>query len=499
MFFFLASLLSIGGCVCGFGLQEPDTCFILAMGRWIVEHRSLPLTDPFSWTYAIMPNGGPFVVYQWLTAVLFYLTVNSFGALGLLILGGLMLSIAFVVVPLRIMNFFSVGTRYILPIAILMAFAECAHINMRPEIFSYCLFSMFLEILIRSDQCDKINVRAVVLLASLMIIWCNLHTAFVLGLILLLLWCIFSRIDSKFFQLGKPNATAEISLPLCLAATLINPYGIKLWQYLPHLFFTPLNATINELQKISLTSLTKPAYYPYFLLCALFLTLLYYKLKSRGIKDVGLKFPVIGILGIVQGACARRMLTFAALSLLPSIAVLLKDTATDRGQYELGLEKLLKTGRMRQAVICIATILAGILLTSIAVPAQIPESCAGFRAPIRAVTCLDKHPQTGRLLNDPHFGDVMMWRMNTCPPLFIDSRYDIYDFKLLGLYWDMVLCRNNWREKLQQLNIDWMILPPRVMLIQTLRKDPKWEIIYDEEDATALRKRKPEAEGINLN
>ncbi|MFX5358875.1 hypothetical protein ABTD15_19300, partial [Acinetobacter baumannii] len=45
---FAMFLIFHGCCIAGFVLKEPDICFLLASGRWIVEHGHLPLSDPFS-------------------------------------------------------------------------------------------------------------------------------------------------------------------------------------------------------------------------------------------------------------------------------------------------------------------------------------------------------------------------------------------------------------------------------------------------------------------
>ncbi len=459
------------------------------MGRWIFEHKSLPVTDPFSWTYAIMPHGGPFVIYQWLTAVLFYMMVNTFGAMGLLILGALLLSVAFIILPLLIVDFFGISIRYALLIVAIIALSACFYANICPEIFSYCLFPLFIAILLKSDQLAKIDRPIIILLVLLMLLWCNLHTTFVLGLILLLLWCILSRIDSALFQLGKPNVTAEIALPICLAITLVNPAGIKLWQYLPRIFTSPFNSSMLELQSISLAALANPFYYPYFLPSALFVGLLYHKLKTEGLKHVGLKYPVIGAVGIIQGCLAKHLLTFAALTLLPAIAVLFKNIRVELSAAEEKLYDQIKSQRFKLALACIVIALVGVLMASIAVPPEIPESSATFHIPSGAIKVLGKHPQVGQLLNDPRFGDVMMWRMDSCPPLFIDSRYEIYDPKLLGLYCDMISCRGDWQGNMERLKIGYLMLPPQTVLVKTLRKDLRWETIYNDDAAVMIRKR----------
>lgn len=53
---FLFSVFALGVVIAGTGLHDPDTCWLLALGRYIVRHHALPDTDPFSFTFALMPG-----------------------------------------------------------------------------------------------------------------------------------------------------------------------------------------------------------------------------------------------------------------------------------------------------------------------------------------------------------------------------------------------------------------------------------------------------------
>jgi hypothetical protein len=98
----LAIVYGIGIGICS--LREPDTCFLLAMGRWICEHHSLPKGDPFSYTFALFPQDHGLVIYQWLTEVIFYSIAKLSGVLGLVIFSCGMLTLSLVILPLRLLR-----------------------------------------------------------------------------------------------------------------------------------------------------------------------------------------------------------------------------------------------------------------------------------------------------------------------------------------------------------------------------------------------------------
>src|SRR5215475_6106354 len=58
-----AILLLLGGRL----LNDPDTYWHIAVGRWIVEHRAFPHVDPFSATVA----GTPWIAKEWLSQLLY--------------------------------------------------------------------------------------------------------------------------------------------------------------------------------------------------------------------------------------------------------------------------------------------------------------------------------------------------------------------------------------------------------------------------------------------
>jgi hypothetical protein len=67
-------------------LADPDLPMHLTIGEWIVRHRAVPFTEPFSWT-AI---GEPYFAYSWLPQWAYYETFSAFGHYGLRALQGLL-------------------------------------------------------------------------------------------------------------------------------------------------------------------------------------------------------------------------------------------------------------------------------------------------------------------------------------------------------------------------------------------------------------------------
>src|SRR5271167_4840441 len=63
---------------------DGDTNWHVAAGRWILLHRTVPLTDPFSFTFA----GKPWIAHEWLSEVLMALAFLAGGWSGVVLLIG---------------------------------------------------------------------------------------------------------------------------------------------------------------------------------------------------------------------------------------------------------------------------------------------------------------------------------------------------------------------------------------------------------------------------
>ena len=72
-------------------LADADLPMHLAVGRWIVEHRTVPTVEPFAWTRP----GAPYYAYSWLPQTVMYLLMHAAGPIALRLMHGGLLAGAF--------------------------------------------------------------------------------------------------------------------------------------------------------------------------------------------------------------------------------------------------------------------------------------------------------------------------------------------------------------------------------------------------------------------
>ena len=268
---FIFFLLFYGICIGGFVYKEPDICWLLASGRWIVEHGHLPSTDPFSYTTHY--HGARYVIEKWLTEIIFYDVYVVTGAVGLLVFDACLLGIAFFVMPMRILYLSGLRGRIILLITSLTALTSLSHLYVRPEVFSMVIAGIFIEVLLRVSQSTagntKIDWIAIAILSFLTCLWSNLHTLFLVAILLPATYTGCQMIEKLFIPSLRQqpfNATITIALVCCILSSLVNPYGVGLWLYLPEIF-GPFTQTNNEMQPIKLFNGSIAKFYSFLYFC----------------------------------------------------------------------------------------------------------------------------------------------------------------------------------------------------------------------------------------
>lgn len=534
LFFFV-----VGFFVGGVGLHDPDTCWLLALGRYMFEHLSLPPTDPFSWTFELIqrgelvrivdPSGDPsagvretvagprqFIMYQWLAELIFYAAYKVAKLPGVLMFASLVLLNSFLLVPIR--SAVKCGSPFAVAIvaALLAVVAGSFHFLVRPEIFSYLLLVLLLWFLASIEPPGSAlapiedNGRlspwmAIAFALLLMTLWANLHTGFICGVVVLfarpvlhlLEWIIWEK---RHYPKVDVVAWGGKAFLLAVAGTLITPWGIRLWQYIPHLFFLPVNDRIVELRPLSVRDFHEYTYYPFLVIAFISIVVQLLAARSRVVPRAAsgrahwnqLYGPISVIGWLIAGFSCRRLIPFAALVLLAeALPVLAVIAAGNTPQMLRDIERKLRsmvdpTSLMWFVTAAILCLFGCYLVTSRVVPPEMPQSSKVFPAPANAIKFIRDNPLPGRLFNDPQYGDTLIWHLQPAPKVFIDTRFDMYGADLVRQYETIVGCKTGWRELIDRYKIDSVFLPIKAPLIEELTRVPGWKEIYRDEVAAII-------------
>ena len=204
---------------------DPDLWWHLKTGQLTLQHHAVFRVDPYSFTCA----GQPWINHEWLADVLMFSLYRAAGWGGLIVVFAALISTAYFLIFRR-----CAGRPYLAGImTVWAAFASLPVWDVRPQIFSLLLASMFLMLRDLSVESPRRLWWAV----PLTLLWVNLHAGYALGIALLALFMVGELLDAGFGFAPESGSrrtmfgTLSLVLIACLAVVPINPYGFKMYWY----------------------------------------------------------------------------------------------------------------------------------------------------------------------------------------------------------------------------------------------------------------------------
>ena len=216
------------------GISGNDFWWHIKVGEWIVENRTVPQTDIFSW-YGTAKQI-PWTPHEWLADIILYLIHAQWNELGVFLFS---LSSALVMMGLLWQDARNNMERNILSgglFFVLLAVTTSMFFYGRPHMFSYFLLWGELKILYRFIE--EPSYKGIMLLPLLSAIWSNLHggsaaLSYVLCAVFLVIGAMnvkIGRIESK--SLEKQAWLRLLIVTLCTAAAImLNPVGVDVFLY----------------------------------------------------------------------------------------------------------------------------------------------------------------------------------------------------------------------------------------------------------------------------
>jgi hypothetical protein len=335
-----------------------------------------------------------------------------------------------------------------------------------------------------------------------MLIWCNVHSGFVIGIISLAIYTaslVLQNVGQKK-ALRHATKTALACLFASCLISLINPWGIQLWTYLPQLFFSPINLSARETQAVGLRELNLLAYYPFFILLGLSLfaswqtiraTAAELKVGEQGgaqslLSTLVTRGQMLSILMIIVAAitslCCKRLIAPLSLFLAAESATLFGSLTP----LARPLPALLKGKKMILTLELPVMLFAalGVFLSSDRIaPLTLPQPSAFFQPSFPAMEYVLDHWQGGHVFNNIQIGSMLTMYGPAAMKVFVDTRLDAYGEKLLHDYWTIIQAQEDYQRLLDAYQIDWVIVTPKDELADALKSSPSWRKEFEDADA----------------
>lgn len=203
-------------------IADPDLWWHLRTGKLIAATHSIPHADPYSYTVP----GKEWVVQEWLSELILHGIRNVFGLWGIYFWRTLMLTVIYLLVARLIHRRMGegMGTWALLG---LTAYAGSANWTERPNLFSFLLFVVVLDLLERRG-------RSIWWFVPMAALWANLHGMVILGVgtvavVALTEWLkVALRWEGADREWARRLGLVTLSAAV---ATLVNPRGPELLAY----------------------------------------------------------------------------------------------------------------------------------------------------------------------------------------------------------------------------------------------------------------------------
>jgi hypothetical protein len=444
---------------------DNDLWWHLRTGQWVLAHHAVPATDPFS-----APGmGKPWVAYSWLFEIALYGIYRGFGLTGIVLLVGI-LSLAIAAALHRLI------TRFAIPFA--LSFLLCAvgllalapMLTSRPWLITILFFILEIDILIRWYRGNR---RTLLYLPLLFIVWANVHIQFIYGLFLLgaaafcNLLLAYRSHPAEAAPPARDVRTASIAALACFAATLLNPYGPKLyyvvWQYASQ--WVPFEL-VQELQATTFRSL--PGWLVLFSVLASAFML--------GLRRERWPLPYFLLAaGAVISFRATRDLWFVLVVAVTIIAWELSKSCEWSGQSQLA-----KSGFARRAVlpamICILLVGFSVVRARHLTDPRLRQDVIQ-KFPVAAVEFVASHHYPGPLFNDFDWGGYLIWSLPDLP-VSMDGRTNVYGNELLQRHYRTWMGASDWASDPNLKSAQVVIANVDLPLTALLTSDRRFELVY---------------------
>lgn len=359
----------------------------LRFGLDTIETHTLPSVDPYSFTQDL-----PWINHEWLSELVMGMAWMIGGSAGLAVLKGALVAVALFLVW-RALSRVNLGAQFVIFAAVAASTAPVAR-TLRPQLWTLLCLTLLCRVLVER--------RARYWLPPMFALWANMHGGWVVGLGVLAAWTAAETVVSRRLDIGA-IAVAVASL----LATLLTPYGWRLWAFLAST--VRMGRDITEWQP--LWNVPPLDVLPWLMAVAAAAWLIW-----RSPRDLWPRITVVAMLAYASARVVRIVPLFVACA-----AILLADAMAARWPRPVGRPLMDRSpyDRLAAAVIAIATLAgAGWVATT-------SMRCIGVETPraadSEAMRVLRGAPP-GRVVTFFDWGEYAIWHVGPAVRVSMDGR-----------------------------------------------------------------------------
>ncbi len=458
----------------------------LTMGRYILDHGQVPTHDLFSHTM----TGQPLIPHEWLSQVLFALAKRWMGLDGVVLLSALVISLAFWLVYHRARRQ-SQNILFSLAFTILAVAASSLHWLTRPHLFTFLLLAFWLD---RLDRLRAGNRHALWQMPLIMLLWANLHGAFIAGFVCWAIYGIGCAWDQFFHSLSEP---VNKSYPFwwaflgvgaaSLLATFINPAGLHLWG--TSLGYIGNHYLVSHTAEYLPPDFQNVSTWPFALMVAGLV--IAFGLQVRRVSAAHLFLSAAWLIMALYSVRNAPLFAIVVAPILAQVSAAWLAEQRVRARLLEGWAALdqrlsLTESKLRGALWPLLMVVLVTLGLRSGAALDFQQAGNRFDAqvfPIQAVDWISTHPVKGSGFNYFPWGGYLLYRLWPDQLVFIDGQTDFYGEQFTRQYEQVLTLSPGWEEVLQEYQVQWVLMPPEENLSRALLDRPGWQVAYRDEQA----------------
>jgi hypothetical protein len=449
---------------------DPDLWHRLAVGEFLWQTHTFPLGDTFSY----LPDYQTIADHEWGSALVFYGLWQWGGPTAIVVTKLVTLALT-----LGLVIWAGIGSRrptvgmaafYGL---ILLALLPSFQSTVRCMVFTHIFFALWICWYQRERRGRHV---ATWLYAVTMVVWANLHGGFVIGLFWLLLLAVLEAWEGGDWRRWARR------FALCLAATLVNPFGWGLWISTSRALVISRHG-FGEWAAVSW--IAEPGAYPgYKLLLVFVIVVLAVQLYRKGWKRIdqaALVFIVVFMLLAIDSARHTSLFAVVAGAFLPGLFPFRWPHFFDRGPV-----RRLGMAAVNSALIIFPLVAALRVIGDGRLALEYPP----IDCPVYAVQFLQSEKIRGNLLVPFNYGSYALWELRGKMRVSLDGRYDlVYKPETYERVEDFFAAKKGWYAMLAHPRPDAVLVPRDRDVYYKLHADPDWkEAWHDPYNAVFLPK-----------
>jgi len=435
-----------------------DLAYHLKVGELIVAERAVPRTDVLAWTTA----GRPWLDQNWGAQLALY-GIWRLGGFPLVTVANALCTVAAWGLVAAACRRRTANLRLIAGAVLAGYVAAAAAFSARPQMFSMLLFAAELYLL----ETARTRPRVALAIPLLMLLWANVHGAFVVGVGLLVI-----EVAAAIWRRDRPGAVRYLLVTAAsLAALLVNPWGVRVLGYAVSF---PANPTVTGIvAEWGPATLRQPAGALILVAIGVLVVALVRAPSPERVPEQLLRMALLAGLAM----WAMRAGAWFGLALPVALCALARPAPTRPAGAERGVPVL---SGLVLAVLAVMLVMASPPLRQ-AMPGSRPELRA---APAATATWLAANPQPGRMFNYQPWGSYLEFRLGPRVQVAFDSRVELPSADSWSDYHAVVTGRWDAERLLDEWRVGHVVASRRgtPALVELLEASGRWRLVFSSGD-----------------